>query len=316
MNNVIYTILIAMVTGIVSGPAIIRALRMLKFGQNVRDDGPRSHLKKSGTPSMGGVIILLSIILATVIINRRFTNVYAIAMITTLGYGLIGLIDDSIKIVKSRSLGLRAYQKIIGQLIFAAILSYYGYIHAGSKLLIPFTKRYIDLGIWYIPFTMFVIVAIVNGVNLTDGLDGLNSTVTMVVSLFFIFVCFSLRIDELSIFSASVAGACLGFLRYNSYPAQVFMGDTGSLALGGAVAALAVLTGLTLFIPIVGIVYTAEVISDILQVGSYKLRGKRIFKMAPLHHHFELSGWHETKVVSLFGIVTVIFCLIGLLGLL
>lgn len=318
MNTIIVSILIAASIGIILGPLVIPVLKILKFGQNVREDGPRSHLKKTGTPTMGGIIIIFSLMLTTVLVNGSFSGLYAVAMITTLGYGLIGLLDDSIKIIKGRSLGLKAYQKIIGQLIFALILTYYAYNNPsiGSRLLIPFTDKYIDLGIWYIPLTaIFVIVGTVNSVNLTDGLDGLCSTITMIVSLFFIFVCYGFGLDDMAIFAAAMVGACLGFLRHNSYPARVFMGDTGSLALGGAIAALAVLTGLSLYLPIVGLIYMAETISDILQVASFKLTGKRILKMAPLHHHFELSGWHETKVVSVFGIVTALLCLIGLLGL-
>lgn len=318
MNRIIYSILISAFAGLILGPVIIPILKVLKFGQNIREDGPRSHLKKSGTPTMGGILIILTIILSTIIVNGKFDSIYAIAMITTLGYGLIGLLDDSIGIIKKRSLGLRPYQKIIGQFIFAVILAYYAYNNPliGSKLLVPFTGNYIDLGMWYMPFTVFVIIGTTNSVNLTDGLDGLASSVTMVVLLFFVFVCLSLNKDELAVLAAAGAGGCLGFLRYNSYPAQVFMGDTGSLALGGLIAALSVLTGLTLYLPIAGIIYVVEALSVILQVASYKLTGKRIFKMSPLHHHFELSGWNESKIVSVFGIVTVLFCLVGLLGLL
>lgn len=317
MNSIIYSILIATLAGIILGPLIIPILRILKFGQNVREDGPRSHLKKSGTPTMGGIIIITSLVISTLFINKRFNGVYAVAMISTLGYGLIGLLDDGIKIIKSRSLGLRAYQKIIGQVTLALIIAYYAYTNPsiGSKVLIPFTKASVDLGIWYIPFIVFVVVATTNSVNLSDGLDGLASSVTLIVCLFFIFVCYALNMDELAIFSAGLAGSCLGFLRYNSYPAVVFMGDTGSLALGGAIAALAVMTGLTLYLPVIGIIYVSETLSVIMQVISFKLTGKRIFKMSPLHHHFELSGWHETKVVSTFSIITALFCLLGLLGL-
>jgi phospho-N-acetylmuramoyl-pentapeptide-transferase len=317
MNKIIYPIIIAAVTGILLGPVIIPVLKILKFGQNVRQDGPHSHLKKSGTPTMGGIMILISLIAATLIINKNFYGIYAAAIIVTLGCGLIGFLDDGLKIIRKRSLGLRAYQKIIGQVAFGLILAYYAYTNPqiGSRLLIPFTKNYIDFGIWYIPFTTFVVVCTTNSVNLSDGLDGLASTLTMIVAVFFVFVCYGMNMDELAVFAAGIAGACLGFLRYNSYPAQVFMGDTGSLALGGAVSALAVLSGLTLFIPIVGIIYVLEALSVVLQVSSYKLTGKRIFKMSPLHHHFELSGWHETKVVSIFCIITALFCLIGLLAL-
>lgn len=316
MNKIIYAILTASISGILLGPIIIPALKILKFGQNVRDDGPQSHLKKTGTPTMGGIMLMLSLIIATLVVNRKFSGIYAVAIIATLGSGLLGLLDDGIKIIKKRSLGLKPYQKIIGQVLIAALLSIYGYYNVGSKILVPFTKNTLDLGLWYIPIVAFIVVGTINSVNLTDGLDGLASSVTMVVALFFIFVTYGLGYDELAIFSACIGGACLGFLRYNSYPAAVFMGDTGSLALGGAVAALAVLSGLILYLPIIGIVYVAETLSVIIQVLSFKLTGKRVFKMAPLHHHFELSGWHETKVVAAFSIITALFCLIGLLGLL
>lgn len=316
MNKIIYAILTASISGILLGPIIIPALKILKFGQNVRDDGPKSHLKKTGTPTMGGIMLMISLIIATLVVNRKFSGVYAVAMIVTLGSGLLGLLDDGIKIIKKRSLGLKPYQKIIGQLLIAAFLSIYGYHNVGSEILVPFTKNTLDLGVWYIPIAMFVVVGTINSVNLTDGIDGLASSVTMIVALFFVFVTFGLGYDELAIFAACIGGACLGFLRYNSYPAAVFMGDTGSLALGGAVAALAILSGLILYLPIIGIVYVAEALSDIIQVLSFKLTGKRVFKMAPLHHHFELSGWHETKIVATFSIVTALCCLIGLLGLL
>ncbi|KPU44040.1 phospho-N-acetylmuramoyl-pentapeptide-transferase [Oxobacter pfennigii] len=317
MSRIVYSILIAALTGIILGPVLIPILRILKFGQNIREDGPRSHLQKSGTPTMGGVITLLSVCIATLFINKDLRGPHAVALVSTLGYGIIGLLDDGISIIKSRSLGLRAYQKIIGQVALATLLSVYAYLNpsVGSKVMIPFTRNTVDLGIWYIPFVIFVVVAIVNSVNLSDGLDGLASTVTMIVAIFFVFVCYAFNMDELSVFSAALVGACIGFLRYNSYPAVVFMGDTGSLALGGAVAALAVLTGLILYVPIVGIIYVLEALSVIIQVVYFKKTGKRIFKMSPLHHHFELSGWHETKVVATFSIVTVLFCLIGFLGL-
>jgi len=316
MNNIIYTILIGALTGLLLGPIVIPILKILKAGQNIRDDGPRSHLKKTGTPTMGGILIILSLITATLFMNKSFNGIYAVTMITTLGCGLIGLLDDGIKIIKKRSLGLRAYQKLIGQFIFALILSYYAYLNIGSRLFIPFTKNTIDLGLLYIPFITLIIVFTINSVNLTDGLDGLASTVTIIIFSFFTFVCYAHNRIELTIFSAAIVGSCLGFLRYNSHKAQIFMGDTGSLALGGAVAALFVLTGLTLYLPIIGIIYVVEGASVLLQIGYFKLTGKRIFKMAPLHHHFELSGWHESKVVAVFGIISAIACLIGFLTLL
>ena len=290
MDRLIFTALIAAFLGIILGPAIIPVLKDLKFGQNVRSDGPSTHLRKAG-PTMGGIIIIIAIIISTVIMNGRISGVYSAAMISMLGFGLIGMLDDSIKIIKRRSLGLRAYQKMIAQLVFALILSYFAYNdpNIGSKLAVPFTGKVIDMGVWYMPFTVFVVLGTVNGVNLTDGLDGLASSVTMVVTLFFTFVCYGIGKDELAVFAAGTCGACLGFLSHNSYPAAVFMGDTGSLALGGAIAALSVLSGLTLYLPLAGIIYVLEVLSDIIQVTSFKLTGKRVFKMSPIHHSMLLE---------------------------
>lgn len=314
MSKIIYSILIAALSAILLGPLIIPVLKILRLGQNVRDDGPKSHLKKSGTPTMGGILILISMVTAALLVNKGFSGAYAVAIISALGNGLIGLIDDVIMIIKKRSLGLRAYQKIIGQVIFSFMLSAYAYINIGSKLYIPFTRSKIDLGLYYIPLVMLFVIYITNCVNLTDGLDGLSSSITLYVCIFFTFVCYGLNMDELAIFSAGIVGACLGFLRYNSHPAQIIMGNTGSFALGGAVSAIAVLTGFVLYLPIVGIVFVIEGLSVMLQVGCFKITGKKIFKMAPLHHHFELSGWHETKITTVFGIVTTIFCLVGFLA--
>jgi phospho-N-acetylmuramoyl-pentapeptide-transferase len=330
VRNFASIVIIAFLATLLLGVFMIPWLRKLKFGQTVRQDGPKSHLTKTGTPTMGGIFFLIPLIVISLVMpqgNRDF--VYA-AVLSTVGHGLIGFFDDYVKHVKKRSLGLRAYQKILGQLILSVGLAYYAYTNPniGSGVIVPFTGMVWDLGIFYIPITAFIIIGTVNSVNLTDGLDGLCSGVTLIVSATLSIIAsgalsmagskgLTYLIDnyqDLLIFSAALTGVCLGFLRYNSHPAQVFMGDTGSLGLGGAVAALSILLRIPLWLPIIGGVYMAESISDIIQVGSYKLRKKRVFKMAPLHHHFELSGMPETRVVAMFMIATAILCLFALMS--
>lgn len=302
-----------------AGPRLLPVLRKLKFGQTVRDDGPQSHLQKNGTPTMGGFIFIISIIITSLIVislRREFTTEIVISLLFMILFGFVGFVDDYIKVVKKRSLGLKARQKISMQVVFAAILAVFQLKISplGTSILVPFTNLTLDLGIMYVPFLMFVIIAIVNSVNLTDGLDGLASTVTVIVSLCFAVIAAMTGNKAVIYFMCSVAGACIGFLRVNRYPAKVFMGDTGSMALGGAVAAAAVILNLELLVPLICIVYFMESLSVILQVGYYKKTKKRIFKMAPLHHHFELCGWHETKVVKVFIVITVIMGLIGILS--
>ena len=316
MKQLIYATIISFIIAIIIGPIIIPILEKLKFGQSIREEGPKSHIRKTGTPTMGGIIIIISVFIASMVFARESADLI-IAMIVSLGFGVIGFIDDFIKIVLKRNLGLRAYQKLIGQLIIAGIVSVYAANHPyiGTSLLIPFTTEYLNLGVLYIPFTIFVVVGVANSVNLTDGLDGLAAGVTLIVAVFFALASLGLGYTGLTIFAGTIAGACLGFLRFNFHPAQVFMGDTGSLALGGAVAALAVLTRMQLFLPIIGGIYMVETLSVIMQVTSFKLTGKRIFKMSPLHHHFELKGIHETKVVISFWVVALILALISILAL-
>ena len=304
----------AFVLSLIIGPVLIPVLKRLKLGQRVRDDGPQSHLKKEGTPTIGGLIFLIPAVIVSLSFSRDKDML--LALITTLLYGVIGFIDDYIKVIKKRSLGLRAWQKILAQLAAAAFLGYIagGIGQTGTEILVPFTKKYIDLKMFYTPFIIFIILGTVNSVNLTDGLDGLAGGVTAVVLSFFAIIALGFRHLGFLVFCGSFIGAILGFLRFNSYPAQVIMGDTGSLSLGAAVASIAVIMKLPLFLAIVGGVYVAEALSTIIQVLYFKKTGKRAFKMAPLHHHFELSGWPETKVVSLFLIITIILSLIGLLG--
>lgn len=317
MQITIYATIVSCVIVLLLGIVVIPALKIFKFGQSIREEGPQSHMKKSGIPTMGGIMFIASTLITVLIVSPKITGSVTVAITTMLGYGLIGLLDDTLKIKRKKNLGLRAYQKLIGQISFAFILVYYAYTNSniGSIVHIPYTNIMFDLGVWYIPFMMFMVVAVVNGANLTDGLDGLSSSVTLIIGVFFVIVTYGLGMTDLSIFCGALAGGLLGFLRYNSHPAQVFMGDTGSLALGGAVSAIAVLLKVPFLIVIVGIIYVLESLSVVLQVGYFKLTGgKRLFKMAPLHHHFELVGWHETKVVAVFSIITAIFCLLGFLA--
>lgn len=316
----LYTILsftVSLLTVILLGPKVIPLLRKMKFGQTIRTEGPQSHLSKNGTPTMGGIMIIIAILLSTILF-AGFNFYTIIALISTLGFGLVGFLDDYIKVVKKRSLGLTPKQKIIGQVTLAILipLSQMIFKPEMTKLIIPFLNTTLNLKFLYIPFMAFAIIGTVNAVNLTDGLDGLSSSITVIVSIFFTVVAFSTGLIEISVFSASVIGACLGFLVFNKYPAKVFMGDTGSMALGGAVVGMATLTNMTLLIPIIGGIYFAEALSVIIQVLSFKTRQKRVFKMAPLHHHFEQCGWEETKVVKRFCLVSVGLLAIGLLSIL
>ncbi|MBR1693635.1 MAG: phospho-N-acetylmuramoyl-pentapeptide-transferase [Lachnospiraceae bacterium] len=314
-QNIVMPTLIAFAISAALGPIMIPFLRRIKAGQTVRDEGPQSHLKKTGTPTMGGIIILASLTITTLLYMKRYPKVLPILFLT-LGFALIGFIDDYIKVVLKRSMGLRAWQKMAGQLVITAIFAYY-LVQSGVSLAmkIPFLPdKYLDLGIWNVPFLFIVVLGTVNGTNFTDGLDGLATSVTILVATYFTVIAVGTGSGIEPITCAAV-GALLGFLLFNVHPASVFMGDTGSLALGGFVVGCAYMMNMPLFILIVGFVYLMEVLSVMLQVSYFKLTGgKRIFKMAPIHHHFELCGWKETKVVAVFAIVTAILCLIGLLA--
>lgn len=295
------------------GPVIIPYLRKLKFGQTVRDDGPQSHLKKNGTPTMGGILFLISITLMTLPFIKVYPNVVPVLFLT-LGFGLIGFLDDYIKVVLKRSMGLTSAQKMFGQIIVTAIFAYYVMVVADVDLAmrIPFMDKSIDLGIFTIPVMFLIILGTVNGSNFTDGIDGQESSVTIIIATFFavVSVCMGAGIEPIA---CAVIGGLLGFLMFNVYPASVFMGDTGSLALGGFVVGCAYMTGLQLFLPIVAFIYMLEVCSVIIQVTYFKLTGgKRFFRMAPIHHHFELGGWSETKVVAVFTTVTALLCLVAI----
>ena len=314
MSKVVFAIIVAFLVNVILCPIVIPILHRFKFGQPIREDGPQSHLKKQGTPTMGGVMILISFVVASAFFLAGNMNGCVIVLITA-GYGIVGFIDDYLKIVKKQNEGLTPIQKIIFQLIVT--VAFYIYItkftDIGTEILIPFTNGFsIDLGWLYGPFMFFVMVGTVNSVNLTDGLDGLASGVTVLVATFFIYICYASGMTELMPICGAVVGSLMGFLVFNSHPAKVFMGDTGSLALGGFVASIAMITRMPVILLIVGLVYVCESLSVIIQVGYFKAtHGKRIFRMAPIHHHFELGGMAGIKVVQLFWIVTAILCLVG-----
>lgn len=316
ISNIVVPVLIAFAISAALGPIMIPFLRKVKAGQTVREEGPETHLKKTGTPTMGGIIILAALTVTSLLYVKDYPKILPI-LFATLGFGLIGFIDDYIKVVLKRSMGLTPWQKMLFQFIVTAVFAYYIVNVSGVSLAmkIPFFQgKYLDLGILNIPFLFFVMIATVNGTNFTDGLDGLATSVTVLVATFFTVVAVGTGSGIEPITCATV-GALLGFLLFNVHPASVFMGDTGSLALGGFVAATAYMMQMPLFIVIVGFIYLIEVVSVILQVSYFKLTGgKRIFKMAPIHHHFELCGWKETKVVAVFAIATAILCLIALMA--
>ena len=300
---------------LILGPGLIKFLHRLKFGQFIREEGPESHLKKSGTPTMGGILFLIGILVCSVFYISDYPKIVPVLFVT-LGFGLIGFLDDYIKVVMKRNLGLTPAQKMLGQIFITAVFAFYmvNYSGLGTEVIIPFTGgTMIDLGILYVPILFFVVLGTVNGANFTDGLDGLASSVTTLIAVFFTVIAVAARTDVHPV-ACAVIGALLGFLCFNTHPAKVFMGDTGSLALGGFVVSTAYMLQIPFFLPIVAFIYFVEVLSVIIQVAYYKRTKKRIFKMAPIHHHFELSGWPETKVVSIFSIVTAVLCLIGMLA--
>lgn len=316
--SVVLPAIISFVISALLGPVMIPFLRRLKAGQTVRDDGPKSHLKKNGTPTMGGIIILSATALTSVFYLKTNPKIIPVLFLT-LGFGLIGFMDDYIKVVLKRSMGLRAWQKMALQIVVTGVFAFYMIKIAQIDLAmrIPFWPGHtIDFGsVGNVILLFIVVIGTVNGTNFTDGLDGLATSVTSLVATFFTVVAIGLG-SGIEPITFAVVGALLGFLLFNGYPASVFMGDTGSLALGGFVAACAYAMQMPLFILIVGFVYLAEVVSVMIQVSYFKLtHGKRFFKMAPIHHHFELCGWKETKVVSVFSIVTAILCLLALMAL-
>ena len=320
--QVVIPVLIAFAISVVLGPIIIPFLRKLKMGQTERTEGVQSHLKKAGTPTMGGVIFLIATAVTALFYVGDYPKIIPVLFLT-LGFGIIGFLDDYLKVVLKRSDGLLPWQKFLLQVILTGIFVFYivNYTDISLTMRIPFwSGHFLNLGWLAYPVLFFAVIGTVNGVNFTDGLDGLASSVTILVATFFSVVAYATGAGIAPV-TCAVVGALLGFLLFNVYPASVFMGDTGSLALGGFVVATAYMLQMPLYILIVGLIYLAEVISVMVQVTYFKYTkkktgvGKRIFRMAPLHHHFELGGWSETRVVAVFAIVTALLCMLALLGL-
>lgn len=315
-STILMSVLLSFAISVVLAPVGIPFLRRLKVGQTVRDEGPESHLKKNGTPTMGGILILMSMAITSVLFVKDYPKIIPVLFLT-LGFGLIGFLDDYIKVVLKRSLGLRVWQKFLLQIVVTGVFVFYllHYTDVSLSMKMPFVRgMYLDFGWMNIPLLFFIVIGTVNGTNFTDGLDGLASSVTVLVATFFSVVAIGTG-SGIEPVTCAVVGALLGFLLFNVYPASVFMGDTGSLALGGFVASTAYMLNLPLFIAIVGLIYLVEVLSVIIQVTYFKAtHGKRFFKMAPIHHHFEKCGWSETRVVAVFSIITALCCLIALMA--
>ncbi|BFH12888.1 phospho-N-acetylmuramoyl-pentapeptide-transferase [Paenibacillus melissococcoides] len=303
---------VSFILAVILGPLTIPLLRRLKFGQQVRDDGPQGHLKKAGTPTMGGAIILLAFTLAFLKFSVTDIDFYVL-LIATLGFGLIGFLDDYIKIVFKRSLGLTARQKLIGQLACSAVICVLLWQSDHSTVLaVPGTSWGLDLGWFYYPFIILMMLAISNAVNFTDGLDGLLSGTSAIALAAFALIAMQLSEIAAAVCAAAMIGAVLGFLVFNAHPAKVFMGDTGSLGIGGAIGAIAILTKTELLFLVIGGIFVIEMLSVVIQVVSFKTRGKRVFKMSPIHHHFELSGWSEWRVVITFWLAGIVLAGLGL----
>lgn len=314
MDKILLAAIIAAGLVLSIGPILIPELHKLKFGQSIREEGPKSHQAKSGTPTMGGIMIILAIVLATVA-AAPLTPAILLALFITLGHFVLGFLDDYIKVVKKRNLGLKAKQKMLGQIIIAIVTMIVGTRVLGidTSIWIPIADVNIDIGIGYYFLVLFVLVGTSNAVNLTDGLDGLASGTIAIASGAYALVCYMTGHFDLALFCVAMMMACVAFLRFNAHPAKVFMGDTGSLALGGAIAAVGILTHTEILLAVIGFVFVCEALSVIIQVISFKTTGKRVFRMSPIHHHFELGGWKETKVVFVFWMVGLLAAIIGLL---
>ncbi|WP_335870521.1 phospho-N-acetylmuramoyl-pentapeptide-transferase [Bacillus sp. 2205SS5-2] len=313
---IIFSIVMAFLITVVLSPLFIPFLRRLKFGQSIREEGPKSHLKKTGTPTMGGVVILLSIVITTFVMTLKFSapgvEMYLLLLVT-LGFGLLGFLDDFIKVVMKRNLGLTSKQKLVGQIVIS-IIFYVVFVQNSfsTEVSIPLTNMSLDLGWFYVLFIIFWLVGFSNAVNLTDGLDGLVSGTAAIAFGALAVLAWSQSQYDIAVFSVAVAGAVLGFLVFNVHPAKVFMGDTGSLALGGAFATIGILLKVEILLILIGLVFVVETMSVILQVISFKTTGKRIFRMSPLHHHYELVGWSEWRVVATFWLVGLVCAVLAI----
>ena len=314
--KMVVPVLVAFAISVILGPIIIPYLRKLKMGQTERKEGVQSHLKKAGTPTMGGIIFLLSTVVTSLLYVKDYPKIIPVLFLT-LGFGIIGFLDDYLKVVLKRSDGLMPMQKMACQIVVTAVFAFYlaKFTDVPLTMKIPFIPGHeLDFGILTIPLIFIVVIGTVNGVNFTDGLDGLASSVTIMVATFFSVIAIGTK-SGIEPITCAVVGALMGFLLFNVYPAKIFMGDTGSLALGGFVAGTAYMLQMPLFLLIVGLIYVVEVLSVMIQVTYFKAtHGKRFFKMAPIHHHFELCGWSETRVVAVFSIITAVLCLIALMG--
>lgn len=299
---------------ILLAPLCIPILHRLKFGQSIREEGPKSHQKKSGTPTMGGIFLIAGIFAATLIIAEWNAEIF-LALFILLGHFILGFVDDYLKVVRKHNQGLLARYKLAGQILIVIVTTFVAselILDFNPTLWIPVVDVTFELGGFYLPFMFFVVVGASNAVNLTDGLDGLASGCMAIAASCYAVICMLTGHNELAIFCAAIVGACVGFLKFNFHPAKVFMGDTGSLALGGAFAAVGILSRTEILLAIIGFVFVCEALSVILQVISFQTTGKRIFRMSPLHHHFELGGWSEVKVVFVFWTVGLIFGVLGL----
>lgn len=314
MDKILLAAIFAAGLVLCTGPLLIPELHKLKFGQSIREEGPKSHQAKSGTPTMGGIMIILAIVIATVA-AAPLTPAVLLALFITLGHFVLGFLDDYIKVVKKRNLGLKAKQKMLGQILIAIVTMIVGTRVLGidTTIWIPIADINLDIGIGYYFLVLFVLVGTSNAVNLTDGLDGLASGTVAIASGAYALVCYMTGHFDLALFCVAMMMACLAFLRFNAHPAKVFMGDTGSLALGGAIAAVGILTHTEILLAVIGFVFVCEALSVIIQVISFKTTGKRVFRMSPIHHHFELGDWKETKVVFVFWMVGLVASVVGLL---
>ena len=314
LNTLIFGFAASLVIALVLGKPVIGQLKKFHARQSEREEGPQSHKYKAGTPTMGGILILIALVVSCLVFNPSDLR-KGLALFLTFGHGVIGFLDDSIKAVKRRNLGLTAKQKLLGQFVMAAVFCFIlkEFLQFPTTLWIPFTSITIDLGFFYYIFVFVMIVGASNAVNLTDGLDGLAAGSCAITSVAYVVIAVALGYVNFAVFSAALTGACLGFLFYNQHPAKMFMGDTGSLALGGALAAMAILTKTELLLILAGGLYVIEALSVIIQVVSFKTRGVRVFKMSPIHHHFELSGWSEVKVVTVFWSFSALMAILAII---